>query len=792
MRTSKFVRIDKNILLEYIYDDGNLISEPYSIVYNTNTSVNSFLSSLSETKNYIYQKTVIEDNKSVTKSITNQLVKLDAVQGQYGRLDMDKYSFIQKKDYGISIPIRYDKIRLHLPTNYVFDGFKGCHLRVFTLDFNNQKFVDLSNYFFNVSDTEQIVNLEYSNPPLMQQETSWGKYLEIQFPSPTKVSDQRVQNITRENTINYNLTNGIGLSKNAPIFIDFFFINNVHNANNSTFFSLVEKKSISFPQTPEFEKFGVIIEKSSQGDFFLIYPTFNGSVGEFNQFIEESIILGNRYYVDYQIDIFEKNIKTSTQRIITTENFIDEIEFRPIFKYSTTTSIIDVTCKLIDAVDGSEIIRKSSYAMLQDEVSNYSRYLTKIDLTKAKKINVFKLKGISTPNLDINNNNSVNSSLKVNKIPFVIYSRNLDVVLDGINANYLNKTWLSNRQLTFYLFPFSNLLKFNLLSLDPIAQYKMKDLRSYITISLVFRSDKKNISIDIFKDSDQNNLEFGSIVFKINEDKYLDLKKMHQNGFNTFYLIGDLNGTKEIIYTGFFIPWDYVQNITKLESNFKNNKNLLSTKKKKINSEVESQKIEEVKSLMSNNLNSPTSINTTELNNVQAKSVDINGTDTLKDIESSIYVSWKPYWKSNQTKDSFNMMLLSYDYQFGDNLTNGNNNYQVPKDMRSFSITLKNYGFISEIEVDKNTGKLTTTAQSEIDIILGYFKIYNFNPEDLDILQVVSNNRLDIDSYIGSSLAKPQSVIKQKSNVPINKDVFELIQKYLIVQTQIEINPKSN
>ena len=66
MRTSKFVRIDKNILLEYIYDDGNLISEPYSIVYNTNTSVNSFLSSLSETKNYIYQKTVIEDNKKET------------------------------------------------------------------------------------------------------------------------------------------------------------------------------------------------------------------------------------------------------------------------------------------------------------------------------------------------------------------------------------------------------------------------------------------------------------------------------------------------------------------------------------------------------------------------------------------------------------------------------------------------------------------------------------------------------------------------------------------------------
>ena len=53
MRSSKFVRINPNILLEYIYDDGNLISEPYSIVFNTNTEVYSFLSSLSETNNYL-------------------------------------------------------------------------------------------------------------------------------------------------------------------------------------------------------------------------------------------------------------------------------------------------------------------------------------------------------------------------------------------------------------------------------------------------------------------------------------------------------------------------------------------------------------------------------------------------------------------------------------------------------------------------------------------------------------------------------------------------------------------
>ena len=141
MRSTKFVRIDPNILLEYIYDDGNLISEPYSIVFNTNTEVYSFLSSLSETNNYLAQKTIIENGSTVSKLFTNQLVKLDTVQGQWGKLDLNTYTFIQKRDYGISIPIRYDKIRVWLPTNYIFDNYKGFHLRVFSLDFDNTSLI---------------------------------------------------------------------------------------------------------------------------------------------------------------------------------------------------------------------------------------------------------------------------------------------------------------------------------------------------------------------------------------------------------------------------------------------------------------------------------------------------------------------------------------------------------------------------------------------------------------------------------------------------------------------------
>jgi hypothetical protein len=35
MKVSKYFNIDPNILIEYIYDDSNLIGEPYNILYNT-------------------------------------------------------------------------------------------------------------------------------------------------------------------------------------------------------------------------------------------------------------------------------------------------------------------------------------------------------------------------------------------------------------------------------------------------------------------------------------------------------------------------------------------------------------------------------------------------------------------------------------------------------------------------------------------------------------------------------------------------------------------------------------
>jgi hypothetical protein len=787
MRSSKFVRIDPNILIEYIYDDGNLISEPYSIVFNTNTEVYSFLSSLSETNNYLAEKAIIENGNTVTKLFTNQLVKLDTVQGQWGKLDLNTYTFIQKRDYGISIPIRYDKIRVWLPTNYTFDNFKGFHLRVYTLDFDNTKYVDLSNYFFNISDVNQSDEMQFANPPLYQSEMNWGKYIEIQFPSTTKVSDQRRLNITRENTINYNLTEGKGLSKTSPVLIDYFFIGSVQNVNSNTYFKLVSKRSLSFPQTPEFEKFGVVVEPSTQGEFFLIYPVFNGSIGEFNQFIEESYVFGNRYYLDYTIDIYEKNIKTKTQRIIVTEDFIQEIEFRPIFKYTTTTAIIEVTCKLIDAVDNSEVVRKASYGLLQDEVSDYSRYLSKINLTKAEKVNVYKLKGIATPNLDINSTSSIKSSLKINKISYTIYTKLYKLVLSNSNANFEKSIWLGNRQSQIVFFPFDNLLQFKIIQPEPQGSFTYVDLTQYSNLQLTIRNDKKTLTFEMFRDV-ENNLEGGEVSFKILEDKYLDIKKIYDSGFNTYYINGTIGLNKMIIYNGLFLTWDSMSNVSNLETNFSKLLNKPTIKKSDKTNKAEQSIISDVKSKMNVSENKQTSTNTTEIKNVD-KSIlgKLNQEDPKKILDellASITMSWKPYWLGD-----FNIMIRAYNYQFEKNTTNSTNKYQVPSNPRAFAIQLKDLGIINDVNANKKTGQLSPNTQAEVDLILGYFKMFNFNPMDVNIQQFISINITDLKNYLKSEIKpKPQSQVPAGANVP-PKNVYEMITTYLATKLQFEVNP---
>lgn len=570
MRISKFININKNILIEYIYDDSNLIGESYNIIYNSKTGVNSFSSSdeARPPKKFI---------KSTNNDLYNQLYSIDPVVGKYGRIPQSSvktnkidsnYSFLQVKNYPQSIPVRYDTIKVHIPTNYVFTDYKGFYIRVSALDFDNQNRVELSNYFFNITDIDQNYKIEYSNPVLMLNESQWGKYLQIQIPSIYKIANQRVNDVTKKNSINYNLTNGLGLSKTSPIFIDFYFIKDVDVVNTNTFFNLDTRISVSFPQSPEFEKLGVVIEKSTNGDYFEIYPVYNNSISEFSIFLNESYYSGNRYYIECQVDLFEKNTKTKSSTFIITEDFNQKIEYRPIIKLSTTTAIIDVILRLIDSVDGSEIVRKSSYGMLQNELSNYSSITTKLDMSKAEKKSIINYKNIinsSTGNSPFGNK----SSLIIEKVNFSMFSQNYTINSGKYTVLYEAEKYYGYNQLALVIFPFDNIVKFTMIINQTGSTFIPYDLSNFDNLKITIKSDDKDIDFYVYQESPENDYEIGHIVFKIPESKYKDIKKISST-HNLFYINGiDSNGNKVVIYSGVFLPYDKEGNIALLESDFK-------------------------------------------------------------------------------------------------------------------------------------------------------------------------------------------------------------------------------
>ena len=258
--------------------------------------------------------------------------------------------------------------------------------------------------------------------------------------SPSEISSQLENGIPKENSINYNLTDNIGLSSTAPIFIDFHFITNIQTINSVKSYLLSANNTTSIPQSPEFERLGLVIQHSPNGDFFEIYGIYNDTIYGFKKFIDDSFTLDRNYYVQYDITLYEQNIRGKTTTITVTDNFNETIEYRPIIKYSSTTAIIDVEMRLIDSVDDSTIIRRASYGMLQDEVAKYSLNLTKINLANASKPKIYNIKSPEGAGIFGNSGNTAMGKSQIILEPIKI---NYTVLSDRFNV-YPNSETLPN------------------------------------------------------------------------------------------------------------------------------------------------------------------------------------------------------------------------------------------------------------------------------------------------------------------------------------------------------------
>jgi hypothetical protein len=374
----------------------------------------------------------------------------------------------------------------------------------------------------------------------------------------------------KTNSVNDNLTDGVGLDQSSPIFIEFSFITQKKTINGIVNYYLTDPYQTSFPQTPEFENLGVKIEHSKNGDYFEIYGIFNGNIADFKSFIDNARLGGNRYYVEYVITLFEQNIRGKQLKITLTENFNEKIEYRPIIKYTTTTAVIDVEMRLIDSVDSSIIYRRASYGMLQDEVAKYSLNLTKINLANANKPKIYNSK--PQPALGVGTQIQFEPIL----VDRTVLVDKFNIIAKSDSVNVGKDVFYGIGKLKIVLQPFDNLILLiiardvstsqtpginGLGSLTLSRSIEFMDLTNMGEIKFVMMNDSIKFETTLYIESNSIDLARGQVVFKIPETSMKDVKRIFDSGKNAFYITSRLNSQTTTIYSGLFDIFDSQPNI---------------------------------------------------------------------------------------------------------------------------------------------------------------------------------------------------------------------------------------
>ena len=553
MKLSNFINLDPNVLLEYIYNDQNLISVPYEILINSKLGERSFM----------------ESNNSPNSNIqSNQLFILDPISNINALIDTNTYKFLQVNNYPSGFPIQFDTIRLHFPINYTFGQYIGFKINAYVFDTNNKYTYDISNFYYDITQGDNLNYLNYSSPPLLINAKMWGKYIDILVPSAYVISNQLTNNLPSSNTINYNLTNGVGISTTSPLFINFQFIDSKQTVNNLTTYTLKSPYSISIPIVPKYESLGLTIQESSQGDYFEIFGTYNGNISEFNLFLQNSQSIGNNYYVEYIITVFEQNIRGNSITVLLNDNFNQPVEYRPIIKYSTTTAIIDVQMRVIDSVDDSQILRTADYGMLPDQVTKYSLHMSKINITNASKPVIYNLKTtMSLGQPIVNTSNNINLQLQPIKVPFPVLIEKYNIVGKSDNVLVGSSLFYGNGQLVISIYPFDNVFNFVLANQIKDGTISYLDMSNLGTINMVIKDSINTVSILPYYQSGSVDLAKGMLVFLLPNGKVNDVKKIYTGGINLFYITSTSNGVSTVLYTGLFNVYDSKSNVTTLNNN---------------------------------------------------------------------------------------------------------------------------------------------------------------------------------------------------------------------------------
>jgi hypothetical protein len=541
---SKYLNLDPNVLLEWDYSSEN-ITENYTIWSDLTKNTRNFLSTTN------------------INNIDNNLFVIDATSKKYSKVDPTKFNFIKLQNY-YTAPMLYDKITLFFPTNYNFATYYGFYLKISAYDYNGKSLYPLCNFYYDKSQVQSsggnlifedtLMNL---GTPFIYNQKEWGKYITFNIPSVYATSNQRLinpnTNIVEPDSVNDHLTNGIGLNMNTPIYIEFSFITSKQTIFGIPYFYMGDTYRTTITTQPEYQTLGVMIEESTQGDFFEIYAVYNNSNEEIDNFIKTLEDQGSQINIEYVVTLYEENfISGFPLTYLVTENFTQKIEYRPIIKYSNTTAAIDVEMKIVNLVDSSSFSRFASIG-LTSNLLKYGKTLSVLQVNNLQQPKIYNYKYDKVvSNLQISNDVT---NINLVKVPFPILINNYKILASNYNPG-TNGDYKGMGLLNIILTPFDNVVKFQIAKQDnatsPIVPYNLSEPLLNGTLNLVFKSDTKQVEKGIYFQTDENKFELGVVVFKVSQEDIPIIKQINKEKFDNFYIILNANNTSSLLYSGKF------------------------------------------------------------------------------------------------------------------------------------------------------------------------------------------------------------------------------------------------
>jgi len=455
----------------------------------------------------------------------------------------------------------YDTVRLHLRTGYSFSGrgYEG-----FLFQTKAKRGTGVYNYF-NSLVYLNASNYEIQNPnPFILGEAAYSKYIEIKVPSIKQMYTSS-RNLDFEETFFGAAGTADAIVPSANYEIEFKLIDSIFNNNGYNYINVIDGKSVILSQEDEFTDLAVNVEHATDGDYFNIFGTVNGSLSEFESYINGRIqTTSDDITVFYEIQVSEQlglnYVNTFVNTFTQTSQYDEPIVFRPVIKNSSISNnfIISANMRIYNETDNTQILKTAS--LMYMEPKKYGLNLLKLNLNSSfAPTVVYNALSNTTVNTELNSFvNSVRPSVGETKyVPvalstYGIVASNTKMTTDGADVTATSElVYSSDGDLSITLSKVSdNFIKFKIAKqsssvLSDVSLVNAEDMVIIIKSGVI----EERISHDpSFPNVDMG---AGEVFFKIPKSTAVRFDQTATNQtYDKFYINIKNGNTESLLYHG--------------------------------------------------------------------------------------------------------------------------------------------------------------------------------------------------------------------------------------------------